>query len=67
MKEQYSFLEEKVERKKDELYDKLNKMELIKKYLDENNRYWTIKDEKIQFTNINKMTEYYGLLNELVD
>ena len=28
---------------------------------------WTLKDDKIQFTNLNRMTEYYNLLNQIID
>lgn len=67
MKEKYTLIEDKIERKRDELYNKLDKLEKIKEYLDENQKYWTIKEDKIQFTNLNKMTEYYSLLNKVKD
>ena len=40
---------------------------LSKKILEKNKDAWTIKDDKIQFTNLNRMTEYYNLLNKLTD
>ena len=67
MKEQYSSLEEKVKDEKSKLYEKLNQIDKIKKFLEENTDSWTIKDDKIQFTNLNRMTEYYNLLNKLID
>ena len=67
MKNQYRSLEEKVKDGKSKLYDKLNKIDKIKKFLEENTDSWTIKEDKIQFTNLNKMTEYYNLLNQLTD
>lgn len=67
MKNQYRSLEEKVKDEKSKLYDKLNKIDKIKKFLEENTDSWTIKEDKIQFTNLNKMTEYYNLLNQLTD
>ena len=67
MKEKYSSIENEIERKKDELNTKLDKLEKIKEYLEENEKYWTIKEDKIQFNNVNKMTEYYGLLNKIED
>lgn len=67
MKNQYRSLEEKVKDEKSKLHDKLNKIDKIKKFLEENTDSWTIKEDKIQFTNLNKMTEYYNLLNQLTD
>ena len=67
MKSKCASLEEKVKNQKAELYDKLNKIEKIKKFLEEYEDSWTIKDNKIQFTNLNRMTEYYSLLNQLID
>lgn len=65
MKNQYSNLEEEIEHSKDKMYDKMNKIENIKLYLEKSSNYWTIKDEKIIFTNTNIMIEYYNLMNEL--
>ena len=67
MKESYNILENKIEKRKDVFLDKLNKVKDIKKFLEENKKYWNIKNEKIQFTNVNIMTEYYELINELVE
>lgn len=67
MKKQYSVFEENVKDEKSSLYEKLNKIEKIKDFLEDNKKSWTIKDDKIQFTNLNKMTEYYNLLNKLID
>ena len=67
MKKQLNTLQEAVEKEKDKLYSKLNVIERIKSYLEKNENYWNIKDDKIQFTNINKITEYYNLLNELAN
>lgn len=67
MKKQYNSLEEKVKDEKSELYDKINKIDKIKEFLEKNKDAWTIKDDKIQFTNLNRMTEYYNLLNKLTD
>ena len=65
MKNQYNKLEEEIEHSKDKMYDKMNKIENIKLYLEKSSNYWTIKDEKIIFTNTNIMIEYYNLMNEL--
>ena len=67
MKEQYSILEEKIQNEKGNLYEKLNKIEKIKTFLNDNEKYWSIKDDKIQFSNVTRMTEYYGLVNQLID
>ena len=67
MKKQYNSLEEKVKDEKSELYDKINKIDKIREFLEKNKDAWTIKDDKIQFTNLNRMTEYYNLLNKLTD
>lgn len=67
MKEEYRLIQTDIENEKDEIYSKTSVLERIKKYLEDNDDYWTIKDDKIQFANINRMTEYYNLLNELVN
>lgn len=64
MKSQYSKMQESVEARKDDLYDKLNVISKIKQYLDEHSRNWSIKDNKIIFTNTNTMVEYYNLRNQ---
>ena len=67
MKEKYTTIQSQIESKKYELNFKLDKLEEIKEFLEDNKRYWSIKNDKIQFSNINKMTEYYSLLNNLQD
>ena len=67
MKNQYIKLEEEVKNEKSKLYEKLNKIEKIKEFLEKNEDAWTIKEDKIQFNNLNKMTEYYNLLNQIID
>ena len=67
MKKQYKSLEEKVKDEKSALYDKVNKIDKIREFLEKNKDSWIIKDDKIQFTNLNRMTEYYNLLNKLTD
>ncbi len=64
MKNQYTNMQESVEASKDDLYDKLNVVSKIKQYLDEHSRNWSIKDNKITFTNTNTMVEYYNLRNQ---
>ena len=67
MKSKYNSLNDKIKNEKGELYDKLNKIEKIKVFLEDNESSWTIKEDKIQFTNLTRMTEYYNLLNQLID
>lgn len=65
MKSQLTKMEESIEKSKDKLYDKLSILSKIKTHLEENSRYWNVKDDKIVFTNANIMVEYYDLINEL--
>lgn len=65
MKNQYTELQDNIESSKDDLYDTLNAISKIKQYLEENSRHWSIKDDKITFTNTNTMVEYYNLRNEI--
>lgn len=65
MKSQLTKMEESVEGSKDSLYDKFSVLSKIKTHLEENSRYWNVKDDKIVFTNANIMVEYYDLINEL--
>ena len=67
MQKQYQKLEEEVKNEKARLYDKLNKLEKIKIFLEENDDSWIIKNEQIQFTNLFRMTEYYDLVNQVLD
>lgn len=67
MKKQYTDLEEDIKNQKGRLYEKLNKIQKIKLFLEENEQSWTIKEDKIQFNNLNRMTEYYSLLNQIID
>ena len=67
MKKQYNSLEEKIKDEKSKLIDKVNQIDKISEFLKKNSDSWEIKDDKIQFTNLNRMTEYYSLLNKLID
>lgn len=67
MKNQYIELEEEIKNEKARLYEKLNKIEKIKSFLGENEEAWIIKDGKVQITNTNRITEYYSLINQLID
>lgn len=65
MKKQYEKLEQKVEKSKDKLYNNLTIISNTKKYLENNSKYWSVKDEKLFFQDISIMTGYYNLRNEL--
>ena len=67
MKNKFEDLDEEIKNEKARLYDKLNKIEKMKIFLKEHEDAWTLKDDKIQFTNLNRMTEYYNLLNQIID
>lgn len=67
MQNKFEKLEEEIKNEKARLYDKLNKIEKMKTFLEEHESSWTIKDGKIQFTNVNRMTEYYNLFNQIID
>ena len=67
MKKQYNNLEEKIKDEKSKLSEKIKQIDNISEFLKKNSDAWTIKDDKIQFTNLNRMTEYYSLLNKLTD
>ena len=56
---------QKVEKSKDKLYDNLTIISNTKKYLESNSKYWSTKDGKLFFQDINIMTGYYNLRNEL--
>ena len=66
MKNKFEDLDEEIKNEKARLYDKLNKIEKMKTFLEEHEDSWTLKDDKIQFTNLNRMTEYYNLLNQII-
>lgn len=67
MQNQYQKLDEEIKNEKARLYDKLNKIVKIKEFLIKNSNAWKIEDNKISFTNLNRMTECYDLLNQLID
>lgn len=67
MKNQYEELDEEIKNEKARLYEKLNKLAKIKDFFEENEDSWIIKDGQIQFTNVNRMTEYYNLVNQVID
>lgn len=66
MKKQYETITSEIDKKEQQIYNKLEKLKNIENYLKNNKEFWTIKDNKVQFSNINKMTEYYNLVNELL-
>ena len=67
MKTQYSNLESEIKTEKSKLTDKVKQIEKTNEFLKKNSDSWAIKNDKIQFTNLIRMTEYYNLLNKLVE
>lgn len=67
MQNQYMNLDEEIKNEKARLYEKLNKIEKMKKFFEEHQDSWTIKDGQVQFTNINRIIEYYNLFNQVID
>ena len=67
MQKKYLNLEEEVKNQKGRVYEKLNKIEKMKEYLEEYKDDWTIKEDKVHFTSNYRLTEYYALFNQIVD
>ena len=67
MKSEYSVLESKIEKKKDEISNKIREIKEIQEFLVKNEKYWKINEDKIQFTNVSIMTQYYELLSQVVE
>ena len=67
MKTQYRNLESEIKTEKSKLTDKVKQIEKTNEFLKKNSDSWAIKNDKIQFTNLIRMTEYYNLLNKLVE
>lgn len=67
MQKQFNKLEEETKNEKARIYDKLNKIEKMKTFLEEHKDSWAIENDRIHFTNINRMVEYYNLFNQVID
>ena len=67
IKKQYMELDEEIKNEKGRLYDKLNKVEKMRQFLEEHEDSWTIEGDRIQFKNANRIIEYYNLFNQIVD
>ena len=57
MKTQYRNLESEIKTEKSKLTDKVKQIEKTNEFLKKNSDSWTIKNDKIQFTNLIRMTE----------
>lgn len=64
MKQNLESIKTKAEEAQEEAWTKLDGLNNTVDFLEENTKYWEISDGKIQFTNVNKLAEYYNLLNE---
>lgn len=51
------------EEAQEDAWVKIEGLEEVVEFLADNTKYWEINDGKIQFTNVNKLTKYYELLN----
>lgn len=67
MQNQFMKLDEEIKNEKGKLYEKLNKIEKMKDFFEEYEDSWIIKDGQVQFTNVNRMIEYYNLFNQIID
>lgn len=67
MQNQFMKLDEEIKNEKGKLYEKLNKIEKMKDFFEEYEDSWSIKDGQVQFTNVNRMIEYYNLFNQIID
>lgn len=48
----------------EEAWQKIDGLEDVVEFLADNTKYWEVSEGRIQFTNVNKLTEYYSLLNK---
>ena len=64
MKTEYQIIRKEVSARKDDLYSKLNELEKVKEFLEDNKRSWSIKDNKIVL-NSSIVGEYYNLINKV--
>lgn len=62
-KESLNTTKESLNKSADQINNALDKMSNILNFLSENKDAWELKDGKIQFKNISKLTEYYKVLN----
>ena len=67
MKNQFMKLDEEIKNEKGKLYEKLNKIEKMKDFFEEYEDSWIIKEGQVQFTNVNRMIEYYNLFSQVID
>ena len=67
MQNKFIKLDEEIKNEKGRLYEKLNKIEKMKDFFEEYEDSWIIKDGQVQFTNVNRMIEYYNLFSQVID
>lgn len=56
-------VQQKAENEELKAEEKLEGIEKVVKFLKTNEKYWEVNDGKLQFNNVNKLGEYYQLLN----
>lgn len=53
----------KIKNELQEAEKRVKGLEKVIKFLKDNSKYWEVNDGKLQFTNVNKLTQYYQILN----
>ncbi|MBR3249968.1 MAG: hypothetical protein IKF83_04695 [Clostridia bacterium] len=56
-------IQQKAENEQLKAKEKIEGLEKVVEFLQKNSKYWEVNDGKLQFTNVNKLGEYYQLLN----
>ena len=54
---------QEIEQEIEQAWKKIENLEQTVNFLKDNAKYWNLNGDKIQFTNVNKLAEYYELLN----
>ena len=63
VEENFKNAQEKIENVKLKAEEKIEGLEKVVEFLKVNAKYWNMEDGKLQFNNVNKLGEYYQLLN----
>lgn len=63
MKSKLENAQSQIEKELEKTEKQVDGLDKIVRFLKSNSKYWEINDGKLQFTNVNKLTEYYQLLN----
>ena len=63
MKSKLENAQSQIEKELEKTEKQVDGLDKIVRFLKFNSKYWEINDGRLQFTNVNKLTEYYQLLN----